>query len=116
MDRRQFLALGSTALLGTGLTGCGGSDTSTTPPPPPPPPPPDYDWNALRAQLQGELLLPADADFARVRLVANARYDAVSPVAVARCASASDVAAALAFVKQQKLAFTARSGGHSYLG
>ena len=117
MDRRQFLALGSTALLGTGLTGCGGSDTSTTsPPPPPPPPPPGPHWNAQRAQLQGELLLPADADVARVRLVANARYDAVFPVAVARCASASDVAAALGFAQQQKLAFTARSGGHSYLG
>src|SRR5262245_47806230 len=102
MDRRLFLALGSTALLGTGLAGCGGGGTSsTTPPPPPPPPPPDHDWDALRTQLQGELLLPADTDFARVRLVANARYDAVSPLAVARCTSAADVAAALAFAQQE---------------
>ncbi|MDR7271491.1 FAD/FMN-containing dehydrogenase [Pelomonas saccharophila] len=61
-------------------------------------------------------MLPASADFDRVRRGANARYDSQQPLAVARCASATDVVTALAFARQQKLAFTARSGGHSYLG
>ncbi|HEY8876059.1 MAG TPA: FAD-binding oxidoreductase, partial [Roseateles sp.] len=60
--------------------------------------------------------MPNQVDFDRGRRTANARYDAQQPLAVARCGGAADVAAALAFARQQKLAFTARSGGHSYLG
>lgn len=115
MDRRQFLALGGAAAMGAGLAGCGGGGGGGTPAPAPAPPA-NPDWAALTRQMQGELLLPGQADFERVRRVANARYDAVPPLAVARCASAADVAAALAFARQHNLAFAARSGGHSYLG
>lgn len=117
MDRRQLLALGGAAALSGGLAGCGGGGGSTaTAPSPAPAPPSGPDWSALSRQIQGELLLPAQTDFERVRRVANARYDAQQPLAIARCTSSADVATALGFAQAQKLAFTARSGGHSYLG
>lgn len=115
MDRRQFLALGSMGALGA-CGGGGGGSGAPAPAPAPPPAPAGPDWGVLSRQLQGELLLPAQADFERVRRVANARYDNVLPQAVARCAGSADVAAALAFAQAQRLPFTARSGGHSYLG
>ena len=42
-------------------------------------------------------------------LVFNAVYDSVVPQAVARCASANDIALALSFARQNNLAVTARS-------
>lgn len=120
MERRHFLALGGAAALGGGLIGCGGGggDGATAPMPAPSPQPPSsgVDWDGLARQMQGAVLKPGQADFARAARGANARYDALQPQAIAQCASAADVAAALAFAQQQRLAFTARSGGHSYLG
>lgn len=116
MERRRFvLGLGGAAAL----SGCGGGGAGDSPAPAPAPAPaptPGPDWDGLSRQMQGQLLLPGAADFERVRRGANARYDAQQPLAVARCTGAADVAAALAFARQQKLAFAARSGGHSYLG
>lgn len=117
MDRRRFLALGSVTALGGSVAGCGGGGSTPVPAPAPiPAPTPGPDWSSLSRQLQGALLLPGQADFDRLRPAANARYDALAPQAIARCAGAADVAAALAFARDQKLAFAGRSGGHSYLG
>ncbi|WP_457391641.1 FAD-binding oxidoreductase [Roseateles sp. P5_E1] len=119
MERRRFvLGLGGAAALSGGLAGCGGGGNSAPAPSPAPAPAPPagLDWDGLSRQLQGQLVLPTQADFDRLRRGANARYDSQLPLAVARCASAADVASALAFAKQQKLVFTGRSGGHSYLG
>ena len=118
MERRQFLALGGSALL----AGCGGGGASPSPAPSPAPAPAPApapsgpDWDALGRQMQGQVLRPGSSDFDRMRRGANARYDAQAPLAIARCTNAADVAAALTFAQQQKAAFTARSGGHSYLG
>lgn len=119
MKRRDLvLGLGGAAAL----AGCGGGGTasapapSPAPAPAPPPPANGPDWDALARQLQGTVVRPGQADFDRLARGANARYDARQPQAIARCSGAADVAAALAFARQHKLAFTARSGGHSYLG
>ena len=118
MERRRFvLGLGGAAAL----SGCGGGGGTApapapSPAPAPAPAPSGPDWDGLARQLQGQLLKPGQADFDRVAHGANARYDALLPQAIARCTNAADVAAALAFAQQQKIAFTARSGGHSYLG
>lgn len=120
MERRRFvLGLGGAAAL----SGCGGGGGNSpapapapSPAPAPAPAPSGPDWNALSRQIQGQVVLPGASDFDRMRRAANARYDAQLPQAIARCTSAADVAAALAFAQQQKIAFTARSGGHSYLG
>ncbi|MDR7335974.1 FAD-binding oxidoreductase [Roseateles asaccharophilus] len=118
MERRQFLTLGGAAAIGLNLPGCGGGggDSAVPPPPPAPPPASGVDWDALSRQLQGSLLRPGAIDFDRVARAANARYDSQQPQAIARCSGAADIAAALTFSQQQKLAFTTRSGGHSYLG
>lgn len=112
MERRQFLALGGAAAW---TAGCGGGG-SPAPAPSPAPPAGGTDWGGLAGQLQGPLLRPGQADFDRYARAANARYDTLQPQAIARCASSADVTAALAFARQQQLGFTARSGGHSYLG
>ncbi|MDN3920531.1 FAD-binding oxidoreductase [Roseateles violae] len=73
-------------------------------------------WDALAARLQGRLLRPGEADFDRYARVANARYDAVTPLALLRCAATADVVTALAFAREQKLPLVPRGGGHGYLG
>lgn len=123
MERRRFLA--TTAGLGGALWlgGCGGGGgdgdglaqptapgTPTTPNPPGGP-----DWSVLERQLQGQLLRPGQNGFETLRLPANARFDALRPLALVRCASAADVAAALDFARQQQLRPIPRGGGHSYV-
>ena len=113
MDRRQFIAAaGSATALGLGA--CGGGGGTAAPPPPPPPSGPD--WASLASQMQGTVLLPGAAGFALAAPVFNAAYDGTVPQALARCASASDVALALAFARDNRLASTVRSGGHGYTG
>ncbi len=113
MDRRHFLAAaGSTGLLG--LNACGGGGGSSAPAPAPAPAAAP-DWTALQGSIQGTVMLPTTTGFIPAVQVFNAAYGAI-PQALVRCASASDVAQSLSFAKANKLALTARSGGHSYIG
>jgi FAD/FMN-containing dehydrogenase len=73
-------------------------------------------WADLRGQLTGMLLLRGDGGYDAARLSANPRYDSLHPGAIARCAGAKDVAAVIAFARDQRLPFSVRSGGHSYPG
>jgi FAD/FMN-containing dehydrogenase len=115
LDRRSFIAAaGSASVLG--LNACGGGSSPTPAPPPPPPPPSGPDWATLGAGLSGSLLLPGTSAFSVAAPVFNAVYDATVPQAIARCATAGDIALALNFARQNKLAVTARSGGHGYTG
>ena len=66
--------------------------------------------------MQGTVLLPGAAGFALAAPVFNIVYDGTVPQALVRCASASDVALALTFASENKLALTVRSGGHGYTG
>lgn len=74
------------------------------------------DWTALRVALRGALVLPADAEYERARLLYNTRFDAVRPQALARCASAADVRECVLFARRHVLPLAIRSGGHSYAG
>ena len=105
MDRRRLLAAGAATAL---VAGCGGSSD--------PAPPARPDWDGLAARLQGQLLRPDSADFARAAPVFNTLYDTTVPAAVVRCASAADVALALTFARRNRLPVTPRSGGHGYTG
>lgn len=135
MERRQFLGWGAGASTAALLAACGGGgDGAPTPAPTPTPTPapapapspapspapvpgPDAAaWNGLAGRLQGQLLRPGQADFDRYAKVANARFDAVAPLALVRCGTAADVVAALAFAREQGLTLVPRGGGHGYLG
>ena len=113
MDRRHFIAAAGSATA-LGLSACGGD--AAPPPPPPPPPPAAPDWAALAGGMQGSVLLPGAAGFAVAAPVFNLVFDATVPQALVRCASAGDVALALAFARANHLALTVRSGGHGYTG
>ena len=116
MDRRQFIAAaGSATALSLGACG-GGGGYSSPPPPPPPPPPANPNWASLAAQVQGSVLLPGAAGFTVAAPVFNTIFDAIVPQALVRCASANDVALALAFAHANTLPLTVRSGGHGYTG
>jgi FAD/FMN-containing dehydrogenase len=69
----------------------------------------------LRHSLTGEVLEPVDAGYERARLCFNLLIDH-RPAAIARCANASDVAAALLFAEQQGLEVAVRGGGHNPAG
>ncbi|MBO9686256.1 MAG: FAD-binding protein [Mitsuaria chitosanitabida] len=119
MDRRRFLAAGMGVLAGSWTAGCGGGGGSPGAPVTPVPPTQgvsDAELATLAAQMQGRLILPADADFGTLRPGANARYDGAVPRALARCAGGADVAAAFAFARSKGMSFALRSGSHSYVG
>jgi len=124
MDRRRFLGV---VAMGAAVAACspkpGGtpaptSTTTTTSAPPPStsqaPVPPD--WAALRTQLKGELILPADGGYGTAARSYNPRFDNHKPTAIVRCASADDVARCVDVARKAQLPIAARSGGHSYAG
>jgi FAD/FMN-containing dehydrogenase len=78
--------------------------------------PTDRDWRALAAGLDGDLVRPGEAGYDPARVLYDPRYDAVRPPAVARCATAADVAESLRFAARFRLPVVARGGGHSYVG
>lgn len=67
---------------------------------------------ALALSLRGEVLLPGDQDFEAARGVWNGAYNH-HPAMIVRCADAQDVRAAITFAREQALAVSVRSGGHS---
>jgi FAD/FMN-containing dehydrogenase len=116
---------GGTAASGATATGtaAGGAPTAATSSGPaasasagPLGTPAEPDWTTLRSLLSGRLVLPQDRAYAAARLSANPRFDDLRPAAVAQCATASDVAAALRFARDGGVPFTVRSGGHCYGG
>jgi FAD/FMN-containing dehydrogenase len=113
LDRRLFIAAAGSATA-LGLSGCGGGGGSSAAPAPAPPVGPD--WTSLSSLMQGSVLLPGASGYAVAAPVFNAVYDGTLAQALVRCASASDVALALAFAHENSLAVTARSGGHGYTG
>jgi FAD/FMN-containing dehydrogenase len=137
--RRDFLervAIGSAA-VGLGVS-CGDDATPLPPaaelpfapppvepvePPPPPAPPPasvtpasEADWVAFAASLSGRLVRPSDPSYATSRQLYDPAFDSIRPAGIAYVANEDDVKRAIDFARTHGLAFTARSGGHSYAG
>ena len=79
-------------------------------------PPTAANWAALASSLAGSLVRPSSAAYANDALLYNAKFVDPHPQAIAYCASAADVARCVAYATDHQLAFTARSGGHSYAG
>jgi FAD/FMN-containing dehydrogenase len=70
---------------------------------------------ALERSFRGELVRPGDPSYDARRKVWNGSIDR-HPAMIARCASVTDVIAALAFARRTGLIVAVRSGGHSFPG
>lgn len=70
---------------------------------------------ALRAQVHGEVLEPADPRYDEARRVYNAMIDKY-PAVILQCADAGDVMAGVNFGRDQGIAVAIRGGGHNAAG
>jgi FAD/FMN-containing dehydrogenase len=70
---------------------------------------------ALRARISGTVIEPSDPDFDEARRVWNGMIDA-HPALIVRPMSASDVAGAVQFAREQNLLIAVRGGGHNVAG
>jgi FAD/FMN-containing dehydrogenase len=75
----------------------------------------DVDVQPLRAGVEGEVVAPSDAAYDESRKVWNGLIDRY-PAAVVRCASTSDVVAAVNFARERGLIIAVRCGAHSTPG
>ena len=73
-------------------------------------------WDQLGRTLKGKLLRPGDAGYEDAIKIRNIRYAATRPAGVALVADAKDVATAIAWARDNRVAMVSRSGGHSYAG
>jgi FAD/FMN-containing dehydrogenase len=69
----------------------------------------------LRETIRGDVIAPADHDYAEARRVWNGAHDAL-PAVVVRCTGAADVIAAVGFARSNDLPIAVRGGGHSIAG
>ena len=74
------------------------------------------DWSALHQTIAGAVVRPGSPAYETARRPAIARFRDARPAAVVRCATAGDVAAAIAFAGDAGLPIAARSGGHCFAG
>ncbi|MHA6792407.1 FAD-binding oxidoreductase [Pseudonocardia bannensis] len=70
---------------------------------------------ALGTAMTGSVLVDGDLDYDEARSLWNGEFDR-RPAVIARCATASDVALAVDFGRQEGLEITVRGGGHSFSG
>jgi FAD/FMN-containing dehydrogenase len=74
------------------------------------------DWAALRARIAGEVVVQGSPGYDQARKPAIARFQDARPQAVVFCATADDVAEALAVARRSGLPAVPRSGGHCFAG
>ena len=72
-------------------------------------------WPTLAQAMRGPLLQPGQAGYDEHRRVWNGAIDR-HPLAIARCADAADVAAAVTFAARRHIPMTVRGGGHNVAG
>jgi FAD/FMN-containing dehydrogenase len=70
---------------------------------------------AIDSDLDGRIILPADAEWDTARSVWNGMIDR-QPIGVMRCASPADVGIGIAFAREQGLPLAVRGGGHNVAG
>jgi len=75
----------------------------------------DSPLQAFRSSLRGQVITAQDADYDVARSVWNGEINR-RPAVIARCADATDVAAAIVFAKAQSLEISVRGGGHNFSG
>jgi FAD/FMN-containing dehydrogenase len=73
------------------------------------------DVQTLRTTVTGEVLAPHDPGYDEARAVWNGDIDK-HPAVIVRCASATDVSAAIGFARSHNLEISVRGGAHSMAG
>ena len=101
------------ALAAAGLAVAGMAVSCASPKPRAPEAPPKA-LSDLEKQLPGKVLRPGGADYAQLATPRNLRWAATLPEAVVQCADARDVAAAVAWARENGTPFAIRGGGHNY--
>jgi len=76
---------------------------------------PDDLVEQLRNSLRGQLVAPGEPAYDEARTIWNAMIDR-RPALVARCLTASDVATAVRFARENSLLTSVRGGGHNIAG
>ena len=66
--------------------------------------------------LQGRVLARGETGYSAAKRLYNTRFDSMSPLAVAFCASTQDVQRAIRWARKHRIRVAARSGGHSFAG
>jgi len=74
-----------------------------------------WDVSRLAAAISGQVIAPGDADYEAARRVWNGMIDR-RPAGIARCVTADDVAAVIAFAAQEQLPLAVRGGSHNIAG
>ncbi|KPI19092.1 FAD linked oxidase domain-containing protein [Actinobacteria bacterium OK074] len=74
------------------------------------------DWERLRTDLAGEVVLPGDSGYGTARQLQIAEFDAVRPAGVAYCETVTDIQTCLSFGRAHELHVTPRAGGHNFAG
>lgn len=113
LNRRSFIGLSSKTIAGAFITpslagfleSCSKSDQLSS-----------FDWQILSNQLNGTVLLPGAPGFDPFTLPYALQYGKTIPQAVVRCMSEKDVVTTVKWARQNGVALTTRSGGHSYAG
>lgn len=71
---------------------------------------------ALAGDLKGRLILRGEQGYAMAAWPNNARWADVRPLAIAMCANDEDVRRCVEWVREERVPFVIRSGGHNYAG
>jgi FAD/FMN-containing dehydrogenase len=72
-------------------------------------------FDTLAGQLSGSIVLPSHSEYDQARTLWNGMIDK-RPAAIARCASAEDVARVVSFAREQGYQLAVRAGGHNAAG
>ncbi len=73
------------------------------------------DLDDLRAGIQGDLLVPGEAEYEAARRVWNGAFQK-RPAVIVRCTNTADVSRAVQFARAHELLVAVRGGGHSLSG
>jgi FAD/FMN-containing dehydrogenase len=106
MERRSFLRASAGAVALAGLTGRPARTSAARGP----------DWDRLRRELSGDLVLPSDSGYPQAKQVYWTEFNSASPPAVAYCQTTPDVSRCVTFARESGLRAIPRSGGHSIAG
>ncbi|MEU5436582.1 FAD-binding protein [Streptomyces sp. NPDC020719] len=102
ITRRSFIGMAGAGAAALSLSGFTTATATTT-----------SQWDRLRANLTGTLVLPSDSSYQTAKTVEYAQFSLTNPQAVVYAANANDVTNSLIFAQYHDIPVAARSGGHS---